>query len=146
MREKTYSAEKEDVDRKWWHIDLEGQTLGRAASQIASLLRGKHKPIFTPHVDCGDFVVVTNCEKVEMTGSKHEDKIYKRHTGYPGGLDEISAGELLERKPEKVIEYAVWGMLPKNKLGKKIFKKLKVYEGPDHPHEAQQPDDYDVDA
>jgi len=142
----TFSANEEDVERDWWHVDLEGQTLGRAASQIASLLRGKHKPIFTPHVDCGDFVVVTNCEKVEMTGSKHDDKMYRRHTGYPGGLDEISAGELLERKPEKVIEYAVWGMLPKNKLGKRIFQKLKVYEGPDHPHEAQQPDDYDVDA
>ena len=143
---KTYSAKEKDVERKWWHVDLEGQTLGRAATQIATLLRGKHKPIFTPHVDCGDFVVVTNCEKVEMTGNKHDDKMYHRHTGYPGGLDEISAGELLERKPEKVIEYAVWGMLPKNKLGKRIFKKLKVYEGPDHPHGAQQPDDYDIDA
>ena len=141
---KTYSAKKSDVERKWWHIDLEEVTLGRAASQIASLLRGKHKPIFTPHVDCGDFVVVTNCEKVKMTGNKLDEKMYRRHTGYPGGLDEISAAELLERKPEKVIEYAVWGMLPKNKLGKRIFQKLKVYEGPEHPHEAQTPEDYEL--
>lgn len=142
----TYSAKKEDIDRKWWHVDLEGQTLGRAASQIATLLRGKHKPIFTPHVDCGDFVVVTNCEKIELTGNKLQNKQYRRHTGYPGGLDEISAAELMEREPEKIIEYAVWGMLPKNKLGKRIFQKLKVYAGPDHPHQAQQPDDYEIDA
>jgi large subunit ribosomal protein L13 len=142
----TYSAKKEDIDRKWWHVDLEGQTLGRAASQIATLLRGKHKPIFTPHVDCGDFVVVTNCEKIKLTGNKLQNKQYRRHTGYPGGLDEISAAELMEREPEKIIEYAVWGMLPKNKLGKRIFQKLKVYAGPDHPHQAQQPDDYEIDA
>ena len=143
---KTYSAKKEDVEREWWHVDLEGQTLGRAASQIASLLRGKHKPTFTPHVDCGDFVVVTNCEKVEMTGNKFDDKMYRKHSGYPGGLDEISAKELMELQPEKIIEYAVWGMLPKNKLGKRIFQKLKVYPGSEHPHEAQNPKDYDVDA
>ncbi len=142
----TYSAKKEDVERNWWHVDLEGETLGRAASQIASLLRGKHKPIFTPHIDCGDFVVVTNCEKVEMTGNKLQNKEYRRHSGYPGGLDEISAEELLERQPEKIIEYAVWGMLPKNKLGRRIFQKLKVYAGPDHPHEAQKPEDYEIDA
>lgn len=142
----TYSAKKEDIDREWWHVDLEGETLGRAASQIATVLRGKHKPIYTPHVDCGDFVVVTNCEKIELTGNKLQNKQYQRHTGYPGGLDEISAAELMEREPEKIIEYAVWGMLPKNKLGKRIFQKLKVYDGPDHPHQAQQPDDYEIDA
>jgi large subunit ribosomal protein L13 len=141
----TYSAKKEDIDRQWWHVDLEGETLGRAASQIATVLRGKHKPIYTPHVDCGDFVVVTNCEKIELTGNKLQNKQYQRHTGYPGGLDEISAAELMEREPEKIIEYAVWGMLPKNKLGKRIFQKLKVYDGPDHPHQAQQPDDYEID-
>jgi large subunit ribosomal protein L13 len=141
---KTYSAKKEDIERNWWHIDLEGQTLGRAASQIATLLRGKHKPIFSPHVDCGDYVVVTNCEKVEMTGSKWEEKMYRRHTGYPGGLNEISAEELLKRKPERILEFAVKGMLPKNKLSEEVIKKLKVYAGPEHPHEAQQPEDYEL--
>jgi large subunit ribosomal protein L13 len=141
---KTYSAKKEDIERNWWHIDLEGQTLGRAASQIATLLRGKHKPIFSPHVDCGDYVVVTNCEKVEMTGNKWEEKMYRRHTGYPGGLNEISAEELLKRKPERILEFAVKGMLPKNKLSEEVIKKLKVYAGPEHPHEAQQPEDYEL--
>lgn len=139
---KTYSAKEEDVERDWWHIDLEGQTLGRAASQIATLLRGKHKPIFSPHVDCGDYVVVTNCEKVEMTGNKWEEKMYRRHSGYPGGLNEISAEELLERKPERILEFAVKGMLPNNKLSEQVIKKLKVYAGSEHPHEAQQPEDY----
>jgi large subunit ribosomal protein L13 len=146
MQKKTFSAKKEDIERNWWHIDLEDKTLGRAASQIATLLRGKHKPIFTPHVDCGDFVVVTNCEKVEMTGNKLDNKEYQRHSGYPGGLDEISAVELMEQKPEKILEYAVWGMLPKNKLGKQVLSKLKIYAGDSHPHEAQQPETYDVDA
>ena len=146
MQKKTFSAKKEDVERNWWHIDLEDKTLGRAASQIATLLRGKHKPIFTPHVDCGDFVVVTNCEKVEMTGNKLDNKEYQRHSGYPGGLDEISAAELMEQKPEKILEYAVWGMLPKNKLGRQVLSKLKIYAGDSHPHEAQQPETYDVDA
>jgi large subunit ribosomal protein L13 len=141
---KTYSAKKEDIERNWWHIDLEGQTLGRAASQIATLLRGKHKPIFSPHVDCGDYVVVTNCEKVEMTGNKWEEKMYRRHSGYPGGLNEISAEELLERKPERILEFAVKGMLPKNKLSEEVIKKLKVYAGSEHPHEAQQPEDYEL--
>jgi large subunit ribosomal protein L13 len=141
---KTYSAKEEDVERDWWHIDLEGQTLGRAASQIATLLRGKHKPIFSPHVDCGDYVVVTNCEKVEMTGNKWEEKMYRRHSGYPGGLNEISAEELLERKPERILEFAVKGMLPNNKLSEQVIKKLKVYAGSEHPHEAQQPEDYEL--
>lgn len=140
----TYSATADDVEREWWHVDLEGEILGRAASRIASILRGKHKPIFTEHVDCGDFVVVTNCEKIEMTGDKLEQKKYRRHTGYPGGLDEITAGELLEREPEKVIEYAVKGMLPKNKLGDRMLDKLKIYAGPEHPHEAQQPKELEI--
>lgn len=141
---KTYSAKPDDIERKWWHVDLEGQTLGRAASQIATLLRGKHKPIYTPHVDCGDYVVVTNCEKVEMTGNKRDEKMYRRHSGYPGGLDEISADELLERKPERVIEFAVKGMLPKNKLGRKIIRKLKIYSGSDHPHGPQNPETFEI--
>lgn len=142
---KTFSAKEKDVERAWWHVDLEGEILGRAASQIATLLRGKHKPIYTRHIDCGDFVVVTNCEKVELTGNKLEQKKYRRHTGYPGGLDEISAKELLERKPEKMLEYAVRGMLPKTKLGARTFKKLKAYPGSEHPHEAQNPKDYEID-
>lgn len=146
MSTKTFSATEDDVERAWWHVDLEDEILGRAASQIASLLRGKHKPIFTRHVDCGDFVIVTNCEKIRMTGNKFDQKMYRRHTGYPGGLDEISAKELLERKPEKIIEYAVKGMLPKNKLGARMLKKLKVYTGPEHPHEAQNPKTYDLDS
>jgi len=141
----TYSAKREDIEREWWHADLEGEILGRAASRIASILRGKHKPIFTAHVDCGDFVIVTNCEKVEMTGNKLQEKKYRRHTGYPGGLDEIAAEELLDRQPEKVIEYAVKGMLPKNKLGDRMLDKLKVYAGPEHPHEAQQPEPLELD-
>lgn len=140
----TYSATADDVEREWWHVDLEGEILGRAASRIASILRGKHKPIFTEHVDCGDFVVVTNCEKIEMTGDKLEQKKYRRHTGYPGGLDEITAEELLEREPEKIIEYAVKGMLPKNKLGDRMLDKLKIYAGPEHPHEAQQPKELEI--
>ena len=142
---KTYSAKEDDVDRKWHLVDLEGQTVGRAASQIATLLRGKHKPIFTPHLDCGDFVVCVNADKIEFSGNKLRDKVYRRHSLYPGGLKEISAGELMERAPEKVIEFAVQGMLPKNKLGKKILKKLKVYAGSEHPHQAQQPKTYEVD-
>lgn len=142
---KTFSAKEKDVERAWWHVDLEGEILGRAASQIATLLRGKHKPIYTRHIDCGDFVVVTNCEKVELTGNKLEQKKYRRHTGYPGGLDEISAKELLERKPEKMLEYAVRGMLPKTKLGARTIKKLKAYPGSEHPHEAQNPKDYEID-
>ncbi|MFB6373173.1 MAG: 50S ribosomal protein L13 [Bradymonadaceae bacterium] len=141
----TYSAKAEDVDRQWWHVDLEGVVLGRAASQIATLLRGKHKPIFTPHVDCGDFVICTNCADIVLTGSKLDDKVYRRHSQYPGGLDEITARELLDKKPTKVVEYAIWGMLPHNRLGREIVSKLKLYPGADHPHEAQQPSDYELD-
>ena len=141
---KTFSAKKEDVTREWWVIDLEGQTVGRAAAQIATLLRGKHKPIYTPHVDTGDFVICINADKVVFTGNKLADKSYHRHSGYPGGLKSITAGELLERRPENVITYAVQGMLPKNKLGTAMLKKLKVYAGSEHPHQAQQPKPYEV--
>lgn len=136
---KTYSAKNEEIERSWHLIDLDGQTVGRVATQIATLLRGKHKPIFTPHVDCGDFVVCVNADKLVFTGNKAEQKQYYRHSGYPGGLKSITAKELLEKRPEDVITYAVRGMLPKGPLGRQIRKKLKVYAGPEHPHEAQQP-------
>jgi large subunit ribosomal protein L13 len=142
---KTFSAKEQDIERAWHLIDLEGKTVGRAATEIAILLRGKHKPIYTPHVDCGDFVVCTNADKVQFTGNKLTQKMYRRHSQYPGGLKEIGAGELMEKAPEKVIEFAVQGMLPKNKLGRKIVKKLKVYTGPEHPHSAQQPKTHEID-
>lgn len=141
---KTFSAREQDVVRAWHVIDLEGKTVGRAATEIARLLRGKHKPTFTPHVDCGDYVVCINAEKVEFTGNKLSDKYYRRHSQYPGGLKEITAGDLLEKAPEQVIQFAVQGMLPKNSLGRKILKKLKVYAGPQHPHEAQLPQTYKI--
>ena len=136
---KTFSAKDSDVQRDWFVVDLEGQTVGRAASKIATILRGKHKPIYTPHVDCGDYVVCINAEKVVFTGRKLQDKVYRRHSGYPGGLKEIQADKLLEKAPEHVITYAVQGMLPGTKLGRKMIKKLKVYAGDEHPHQAQQP-------
>ncbi len=127
------------VQRTWWLVDAEGKTLGRLATEIARLLMGKHKPIYTPHIDTGDFVVVINAEKVVLTGNKWEDKIYYRHSGYPGGLKAIRARDLRERFPERVIQLAVRRMLPKNKLGRRMFRRLKVYAGPAHPHQAQQP-------
>lgn len=141
---KTFSAKESDIERAWHVVDLEGATLGRAASEIAHLLRGKHKPTFTPHVDCGDFVVIVNCEKVEMTGNKWDTEMHRRYSGYPGGLSEATAREVLEKKPELVIETAVRGMLPKNRLGRKMIKKLKIYVGSEHPHEAQQPQAYEL--
>ncbi len=136
---KTISAKFEADKRKWVVFDAEGQTLGRLATQIAMRLRGKHLPYFTPHVDTGDFVVVVNAEKIHMTGNKKENKTYYRHSGYIGGIKTTTARNILQDKPERVIRAAVWGMLPKNRLGRKLIKKLKVYGGPDHPHEAQQP-------
>jgi large subunit ribosomal protein L13 len=136
---KTYSAKDSDIDRKWFVVDLEGKTVGRIATEIATILRGKHKPLYTPHVDCGDYVVCINAEKVEFTGNKLEQKMYHRHSGYVGGLKSIGAAELLEKDPEKIITFAVLGMLPKTKLGRKMGQKLKVYAGGEHPHEAQQP-------
>ncbi|MBW6511893.1 MAG: 50S ribosomal protein L13 [Desulfuromonadaceae bacterium] len=135
----TQSAKKTDVVRSWYVIDAEEIVLGRAASQIATVLRGKHKPIYTPHVDTGDFVIVLNADKVKLTGNKLNDKMYYHHSGFPGGIKSINAGKLLAKKPEELIKKAVKGMLPKNKLGRQMFKKLKVYVGTDHPHAAQQP-------
>jgi len=130
---------KSDIKRDWLVVDLDGQVLGRAASQIAHVLRGKHKAIYTPSVDAGDFVVVVNAEKIKLTGNKLSDKMYHRHTGFPGGLRSANAATMLEKKPEDLIRKAVKGMLPKNKLGRQMLKKLKVYAGPEHPHKAQQP-------
>ncbi|RMF47246.1 MAG: 50S ribosomal protein L13 [Deltaproteobacteria bacterium] len=135
----TKSANAATVQKNWYVVDLEDKVLGRAAAQIAHVLRGKHKPVYTPHVDTGDFVIVVNADKVRLTGNKLADKKYYRHSGYPGGLKEITAGKLLEKKPEELIRKAVKGMLPKNKLGRQMFRKLKVYAGGEHPHAAQQP-------
>jgi large subunit ribosomal protein L13 len=139
IRMKTFSAKKEDVQRRWYLIDAEGKVLGRVASQVATILRGKHKPIYTPHMDTGDHVIVVNASRVKLTGNKRQEKFYAWHSGYPGGFKSIFADKLLAQKPERVIEIAVKGMLPKNKLGRAMFKKLKVYGGPNHPHQAQQP-------
>jgi len=136
---KTFSAKKEEVVHAWFQVDAETETLGHLATKIAHILRGKHKPIYTPHVDTGDFIVVTNAEKIKLTGKKLQDKQYYRHTGYPGGIKSVNAEELLEKKPEMVIMKAVRGMLPKNRLGRQMIKKLKIYSGKDHPHKAQQP-------
>ncbi len=135
----TYNLTPETRQRNWHVVDAEGEILGRLATRIASILRGKDKPEFTPHVDCGDFVVVVNADKIKTTGRKLDKKMYYRHTGYPGGLKETSLRALLQHKPERAIHYAVKGMLPKNRLGRAQMKKLKVYAGPEHPHQAQQP-------
>lgn len=136
---KTYIARPGEVPRAWYVIDAEGEVLGRLATRIATVLRGKHKPRFTPHVDTGDHVIVINASKVRLTGQKLDQKHYYRYSGYPGGLDARSARNVLEHQPERVIRQAVHGMLPKNKLSRRVIKKLKVYGGADHPHEAQQP-------
>jgi len=136
---KTISANKSTVDKQWLLVDAEGQTLGRLASKVAKLLRGKHKPGFTPHVDCGDNIIVINAEKINLSGNKWEDKEYQRYTGYPGGQRSTSAKELLEKHPERIIEKAVKGMLPKNRLGADLFRNLKVYAGSEHRQEAQKP-------
>ncbi len=135
-----------EIQRQWWVIDLEGATLGRAATQIATLLRGKHKPLFTPHLDVGDFVVVLNAEKVKLTGRKLDQKEYHRHTGYIGNMKHVTARELLAKKPEELIKQAVRRMLPRNSLGRSTFKKLKVYTGTEHPHEAQKPQAFQLGA
>tara|TARA_B100000902_G_scaffold99776_1_gene102183 strand:+ start:113 stop:547 length:435 start_codon:yes stop_codon:yes gene_type:complete len=136
---KTFSAKSDEVDRKWYLIDASGKTLGRLAADIASRLRGKHKVEYTPHVDTGDYIVVINAEKIRVTGNKLQDKKYYRYTGYIGNLKSISLEKLLKEKPERVIQKAVKGMLPRNPLGRKMFSKLKVFSGPDHDHAAQQP-------
>lgn len=137
----TISAKKEGIIPEWYVVDAQGKTLGRLATQIATVLRGKHKPIFTPHVDCGDYVVVVNAEKIQVTGRKMTQKKYYHHSGYPGGLREITLRDQLKKFPERVVEHAVRGMLPKSRLGRKMYKKLKVYVGPNHPHQAQKPKD-----
>ncbi len=136
---KTYVTKPADVERQWFVVDAEGQTLGRLASQIATILRGKHKPIFSPSVDCGDYVIVVNAEKIRVTGRRMDQKVYYRHTGYPGGIRQIGLRDQLERYPTRVLKAAVRGMLPKNVLGRQMLRKMKVYAGPDHPHAAQQP-------
>ena len=140
MKKYTSSAKKSDNPQKWCLVDANGAVLGRLASQVAHRLRGKHNPKFTPHVDTGDWVIVINAEKIVLTGRKMDQKMYYRHSGYIGGLKQVSAKELLEKKPEELVRSAVKGMLPKNKLGRQLFKKLKVYTGNAHPHEAQQPE------
>ncbi|MDY7032147.1 MAG: 50S ribosomal protein L13 [Thermodesulfobacteriota bacterium] len=137
---KTFTAKKEDVERKWYLVDAEGKVLGRLASNIATRLRGKHKPVYTPHVDTGDFIVVINAEKVLLTGKKLKQKVYHRHSGYPGGLKSITAEKFQQKKPEELIRLVVKGMLPKNSLGRSMIKKLKIYAGDKHPHEAQKPE------
>ena len=143
---KTYNAKPGEIARDWYLVDAEGKTLGRLATQIADRLRGKSKPVFTPHVDTGDFVVVINAEKIAVTGKKLEQKMYYKHSGYPGGLKERTLEEMLERRPEEVIRIAVKGMLPRNRLARKQLTKLKVYAGPEHPHQAQQPQPLDEDS
>ncbi|NLC88456.1 MAG: 50S ribosomal protein L13 [Clostridiaceae bacterium] len=136
---KTFMAKAETADRRWLLIDAEGQTLGRLATQIASILRGKHKAEYTPHVDTGDYVIVVNADKIVVTGNKEAQKMYRRHSGYPGGMKEVSYQDMMAKHPERILESAVRGMLPKNSLGRQMYRKLKVYSGPDHPHAAQEP-------
>lgn len=141
---KSYMARPQQVERKWYVIDAEGQTLGRLASEIARLLRGKTKPQYTPHVDTGDFVIVVNANKVVVSGRKAEQKLYRRHTGYPGGLKEVTYEQMMDRKPAEILRKAVYGMMPKTRLARQQFRKLKIYAGPEHPHEAQTPEPYEV--
>jgi len=139
---RTFTPKKDEIEKKWWVINADGKTLGRLATEVAVLLRGKRKPEFAHFVDCGDFVVVINAEKVNVTGKKLEQKKYYSHSGYPGGLKVKTLKELLEKKPEEVVRKAVWGMIPKGKLGRAVYKKLKVYRGSQHPHEAQKPQEH----
>lgn len=141
---KTFSAKPETVKRDWYVVDAQGKTLGRLATEVALRLRGKHKPEYTPHVDTGDYIVVVNAEQIQVTGNKSADKMYYRHTGYPGGIRSINFEKLIDHKPEMIIEKAVKGMLPKNPLGRAMFSKLKVYAGAEHPHAAQQPQELDI--
>lgn len=136
---KTTITKPADVERTWYVVDADGQTLGRLAAQVAAVLRGKHKPGFSPSVDCGDYVIIVNADKIHVTGNKLTDKMYYRHSGYPGGLTEMTLRDQLKRYPTRPVELAVKGMLPKNKLGRQMIKKLKVYQGAEHPHQAQQP-------
>lgn len=146
MRVKTYVTKPAEIEREWWVVDAKGQTLGRLASRIARILKGKHKPIYTPNLDTGDYVVVINADRVHVTGKKLDDKFYYRHSGYPSGLTSTSLRTMMQKSPERVIQLAVRGMLPKNALGRKMLKKLKVYAGDSHPHEAQQPKPLNLDS
>jgi large subunit ribosomal protein L13 len=141
---RTFSPKASDIQRQWHVVDASDIVLGRLASHVATLLRGKHKPVFAPHLDTGDFVIVVNAEKIALTGRKLEQKRAYRHSGYPGGLRSVAYGDLMARHPERAVEKAVKGMLPKNTLGRKMLRKLKVYAGPDHPHQAQQPAPYEI--
>ena len=136
---RTFTQKQEEIARNWYIVDAEGETLGRLASRIAPILKGKHKPVYTPHMDCGDYVIIVNAEKVRVTGRKMDQKLYYRHSGYPGGLRSISLKDQLAKRPERVLQAATRGMSPKNKLGRRMLKKLKVYAGDSHPHQAQQP-------
>lgn len=141
---RTFMAKKEDFQRNWYLVDAENKVLGRLASELAKILRGKNNPAFTPHVDTGDYVVVINADKVNLTGKKWKEKVYYRHSGYPGGIKSITADNLKAKRPEDLIRLAVKGMLPKNRLGRKLFKKLKIYAGAEHPHQAQQPKQIEI--
>ena len=141
---RTYVAKASEIERKWYVVDAEGKTLGRLASEIARVLMGKNKPEYTPFLDTGDYVIVVNAEKIHMTGKKWDQKYYRYHTGYPGGLRERKYQDMLQKQPEKIIELAVKGMLPSNKLGRQMIKKLKVYAGPEHKHEAQEPETLEI--
>jgi large subunit ribosomal protein L13 len=141
---KSYMARPLEVERKWYVIDAEGKTLGRLASEIARVLRGKNKPQYTPHVDVGDFVIVVNADRVVVTGKKAEQKVYRRHSGYPGGMKEASYERMLARRPEEILRKAAYGMMPKTRLARQQFGKLKIYAGPEHPHAAQNPQQYEV--
>ena len=139
---RTYIPKKSEIEQKWWLVNAEGRVLGRLATEVADIIRGKKKPQFTSHLDTGDFVVVVNAEKIRVSGRKLDQKVYYSHSQYPGGIKAETLRELLKRKPEEVIKKAVWGMIPKGKLGRSVYKKLKVYSGPSHPHEAQNPQEY----
>ncbi len=141
---KTFMANPQNVERKWFVVDAEDMILGRLASEVAAILRGKHKPTYTPHVDCGDYVIVVNCDKVRLTGKKTTDKIYRHHTGYAGGFKEVAYKDLIAKNPTQAVELAVKGMLPKNNLGRKMLKHLKLYAGPEHENQAQKPEKLDL--
>jgi large subunit ribosomal protein L13 len=142
--DRTYSTRPSEIERRWFVVDAEGRTLGRLATRVATILKGKHKPEYAPHLDVGDFVVVLNAEKIHVTGGKLDKKIYYRHSGYPGGLSEMTLREQLAKHPTRAVELAVRGMLPKNRLGRRMLRKLKVYAGTEHPHSAQKPEPLDV--
>ncbi|MGB5933874.1 MAG: 50S ribosomal protein L13 [Anaerolineae bacterium] len=141
---KTYATKPEDIERRWYVVDAEGKILGRLASEVAKILRGKHKPYFAPHLDTGDYVIVINAAKIRVTGKKLKDKIYYRHSGYPGGLRSTTLAEMLRKRPTRVIRLAVRGMLPHNRLGRAMMRKLKIYEGESHPHQAQNPQELEL--